>query len=967
MADYDLFDLTGLPFDPPERAAKKVTAAIDRVKKELGGALGAATQQLERDEINEKLIFLDASSSGIFSNDGKLTQAYDELAEAKIKQEIEKLTAAVSLLKQSGSRTITNGTIRIHRQKTKLSKENVEDVFRNAGFTITEIDPLKAMPKFPTNADKTYNELEALRKSKDPNPNGADLTLATDLYAFAAYLAGEPENAAAYRNKSTPELAGLLDGFAKKFANLNDNLGKLRASLATAGKTYVFNSEDNRHAYEAYLKYKTPSLTRLFSSMRRVSKADLLDPKFAEECIKQISAIFGNYDVSLAIYNKEAGLKDEPYIPAKAVFHVKCHHCLNLSEFDDVTEAQRVNKCTHCGKPLYKRCKKCHKNVLVSLDKCPECAFVFANAAMFAKYFADAEQALLISDFESARGFLFKAQSADPSEKIRTDELAARIYFANAMKLPPSKQADECLAILQYCVDFKPAISFLQSTPPEPCGNFSAGLDSSAGHVNISWSCSSEQGVSYRLIRKQGKEIPANEMDGEVLADNTKDTAYRDKTIAPGQWYSYAVFAVRYGVFSSVAGKTIVLLADVTDVHAEQMNTTVRLTWNAPKNSTGVTIRRTEGGRETVLTNNAHGSFEDAGVRYGVAYSYKLCANYTDLSSSQGVTVVITPMLKIGSFTITAKQLKENTYKVSWNINQKGIDLRVLVDEKQVRTLKSDAGNCDLELPAGGFHTITVLAYSGGNWLRSDNSPQVNTYSPCSIDKASSYFHEDAIVGLQESAYQIELHLKISGVIPPVVAGFYYAVRTGASQNRWSANGEIGVASDIHRIGVAAYQKSGEILHTETAREEEAYYVSLFTIYNMGGKEIVSSPKPCRFDRPLIADLFWKVSKSLLGDLKLSINISGNRPLLRAPELVLCACADNQHLLSHNDPKAARLLSIPAEELRTPQKTYSKSYDVKTDLSVKQLKGTKFFLFETVSVPGENFILRWLKGFIGKI
>jgi hypothetical protein len=52
--------------------------------------------------------------------------------------------------------------------------------------------------------------------------------------------------------------------------------------------------------------------------MGRVSKAKLLDPKFAEVCIKEIMDVFGDYDVSLAIYNKEAGLKDELYIPDKA-------------------------------------------------------------------------------------------------------------------------------------------------------------------------------------------------------------------------------------------------------------------------------------------------------------------------------------------------------------------------------------------------------------------------------------------------------------------------------------------------------------------------------------------------------------------------------------------------------------------------------------------------------------------------
>jgi predicted RNA-binding Zn-ribbon protein involved in translation (DUF1610 family) len=704
---------------------------------------------------------------------------------------------------------------------------------------------------------------------------------------------------------------------------------------------------------------------------------------------------------------------------------VKCQRCQNLVEFADIAESQKVNKCSHCGKPLYKQCNKCRRLVLDSLDRCPECGFVFASAALFAKYFAAAEQALRRSDFESARNALFQAQSADPGEKARTDELAARISaeekkyekpvndlrklladkmfqkasdaladiigkfpglnvsafeaqinaalsqartkFAGAGRLSPSGRADECLAILRDCVDFEPAISFLQSTPPETCKSFAVGIDSSAWCANISWSRSSEQGISYRLVRKQGKETPANEKDGQVLVDDTKETSYQDKTLLPGQSYGYAVFAIRRGVFSAATGKTAVLLADVSNPRAEQINTTVRLTWDVPKNCTGVTIRRTQNGTETTLSSNAHGSFEDKNVQYGTAYHYKLCANYAGQPASQGAAIVITPMLKIDSFTISTEQIKGNTYKISWSINRGGIDLRVLVGEKQVRELRSDSGSCNLELPVDGFHTITVLAYSGGSWLPSENSLQVNTYTPCSIDKTASRFYENTIAGLRESAYNIELHLKVGGTIPPNVAGFYYAVRTGASQNRWPAAAEIGNAADIHKISLAAYQKSGEILYTETAHEEISYYVSLFTIYNLGGKEIVSEPKPCRFDRPITANLFWKVSKNLFSGLKLSIEVSGNRPLAQVPRFVLCACADNQHLLSHNDPKAVQLLTIPEAGLETPQKTYSVSYEVKTDLSARQLKGSKFFLFEAEPVPGQEFTFHWSKGFTGKI
>jgi predicted RNA-binding Zn-ribbon protein involved in translation (DUF1610 family) len=1034
MADYELFGLTGLPFDPPEKAPKKVKEAIEKKLKELGTSLGNESQQLKRNEYNGAIAFLKAclgegdASLPIFDG-GKLNALYIELAETRTKKEISILKATVDFQKQSGAHVITNGTIRTQVRKTRLSKENVEKIYQEAGFTISTVDPNKAYPKFPTNADKIYDELKVLRGMKDQNPQGHDLAMCVDLYAFTAYLSSTPGNAAEnpveYKSKSTSELKSILDGFSRPLSQRNDPLGKLLASIASAGKSYVFNSEDSRAAYEKHLLYRSPQMEKIFAIIQTVPDTEKYEPKFAESCIKQISTVFGEYDIALAIYNKEAGIKDEPYIPEKAVFHVKCSHCQNLSEFADVTDAQKINKCSHCGKALYKQCNKCKKPVLASLDKCPECGFVFASTAMFAKFFAAAEQALRRSDFEQARNNLFQAQSADPSEKARTAELEVRINaeekkyekpvndlrkliadkcfqqasvvladtigrfpglnvsafdsqvkaalngartaFANAKSLSSSKQADACLAILQECADFKPAVDLLRATPPEPCKSFSVGLDSDGGNANLSWAHSTEFGVTYRIIRKQGSAIPANEMDGEILLDNTTDTAHRDKGIQPGRNYSYAAFTARYGVFSSAVGKTVVLLADVTDPRCEQIDTTIRLTWNNPKNCTGVSIKRTAEGSTTTLTNNANGSFEDKGVKYGVAYTYKLCANYNGLSPSRGVELVITPMVKIDSFTIRTEQSKGNTYKVFWDIKRNGIDLRILVDEKQYRELTSDSRSCELVLPADGFHTITVLAYSGGTWLRSSNSSQVNTYSPCSIDKPASQFREKPIVGLGDSAYNVELHLKVSEPIPNNVVGFYYAVRTKSLSGEgapWVDKQETGKAPDIRKIGLSAYKSSGEIVCSETAREEGSYYVSLFTIYNFSGTEVVSNAAKCRFDRPLTADLFWKVSKGMLGGLRLTIEITANRPFERIPELVLCACSDGQHLLSQSDAKGRKLQTFPETKAKAPGQTYKGTYEISNGVA---LKGLKLFLFEAAAVPNENYTLRWTKGFSGKV
>jgi len=289
-----------------------------------------------------------------------------------------------------------------------------------------------------------------------------------------------------------------------------------------------------------------------------------------------------------------------------------------------------------------------------------------------------------------------------------------------------------------------------------------------------------------------------------------------------------------------------------------------------------------------------------------------------------------------------------------------------MVNKKLAYEVKSDVGSYELELPPNGFHSISVLAYSSGTWLQSENIEQINTYAPCSIDKAASSLQENAIEGLQESAFRVELKLKVGGHIPPEVVGFYCAVKTRASQNRWPKTQDIGKDADMHKIGIAEYKKNCEILYTKTAREENVYYVSLFTIYSIGGRETVSDPKTCRFDRPLEANVFWRVNKALFGGIVLSIEILSNRSFSRIPELVLCTCEDDQHLLSLNDAKE-KFLPIPRKELQSPQKTYSGNYEVKPDLPMKQMKSFKFFLFETDPIPGEKYNIRRATGFLGKI
>lgn len=1024
MANYDFFDLTGLPFDPPEKSAKKVKAAIDKKVKELGASLGSETQQVKRDEMTEQIKLLNDTGATILASDSKkiVESTYSALAEGRTQSEIAKLKATANLMAMTGTTVITDAAIKELRKERKLSDEHVRAVFANLGFTVKSFEGIDVAGLFPKQIKKTDEYISALSKTKDPNPNGADTSLVVDLYSFVAYLMEEPESAVVYRGKTTNELLSIFDSFSKKFSQRNDNLGKLCASIATAAKTYVFNSDENRNKYEFHLKYKTPALNNLFDSMRGAPEQVLLESGFAEPCIKRIAEMLDcNYEIALAVYNKEGNVS---YSPKASVYLVKCQFCGTMNQYQSEQDAIKANSCSNCKKALFKKCTKCGRMVLASLDKCPytDCGFVFASAAMFSKYYAAAEEALRKSDFDLARKHLFEAQTADPSEKRRIEQLtstinaeetrhkeplnklraltSAKLYvkaqaelpriireypnlniadiersikeaiakadssFSSAQNLTASKRADVCVSILQYCADHQPSLNFLHATQPVPSRSLSATADSAKGCINLAWTISEEQGIKYHLIRKTGKTPPVSVSDGTLLLEDTNATSFCDKTATPGHSYSYSLFISRMGVFSNAATKVAVLYSDVQNLRAVQNRDSIRLTWDMPQNNVGATVTRTASGKDTVLSRSAYGSFEDSNIQYGVAYTYKVSVNYADTMSSPGIKMVITPLVIIDSFRIKAAHVKDNVYKVSWDIKQPKVDLRIMVNKSLNSECTSDVNAVQISLPKESFSTISVMAYSGGKWVESENSIQANTYSPCAIDKNRTELTEETITTPKGTVYSVELKIRLSQGIPNNVAGFYYAVRTTSSASRWATIEEIGKSHDIGKVSIKKYKEKDSIIYSDSVTDERTFYISVFTIYDVGGKEVVSEPKTIKVDRTIAADLFWKVSKGFLGSLKLTISIVGNRPIEHVPELVLCGCNEGEFILTHDDPKAVEFIRINPVDLDKPQKDYTQSFDLE---KTNYRKNMKFFLFETNPVRSEKFTLRWFQGFSGKL
>ncbi|SCW45787.1 hypothetical protein SAMN02910456_01219 [Ruminococcaceae bacterium YRB3002] len=1026
MADFDLFEIVGLAFDPPETNAKQVKKKIEQKSQELGSAFGRESQQITRDAIQAQKEFLDKMLTQLFTTDGKKLNVpvFKPLAEKKTKDEMHKLSASIALLKETGEHEVTDAMIRHYKKETRLSIEHVKQVFTDAGFTIIDINPLAAYPKFPTNADRIYQELDALSKTKDPNPNGADTSVVTDLYAFAAYISNDIANMATYRAMDTKALFAIFDSASQRFSQRNDDLGKLCGSLSAAAKTFVFNNEENRAAYDLHLKYCSEELTKLFTAMKNAPKSMLLNPKFADPCIKKICAFFPQYEVALAIYNKEAGFTDVYYFPTVWVYTIKCNYCGVVCEFDSESTAIRENSCKNCHKPLFKKCNKCGRSVPDFKDSCPYCNYVFASAALFAKFYQKAEAAFRGNDFDAARQFLFQAQTAAPGEKSRIEALAKQIereemvlrepinrlkqliaerkyytartelgaiikkfpslnvaefervinnelsaadrLFASAVSYTPSKKADVCISILMNCVDYLPALSFLRSTPPLPVNNIVVSQSSSSGNIQISWGRSSEQGVSYRLIRKNGKYGSSSENDGEILLENTNATSYTDESVKPGVVYTYSVFTVRREVYSSPVSKTGMLYTDVRNCHVVQRGSGVRITWDSPVNSSGTTVTRSCNGKTVTLTESAYGSYEDTSTKYGNSYTYKVYANYGS-SRSAGVEKIITPLPTVDSFLISASQVKENVYKVSWSIAQRGIDVRVMVNGNVAKEAKSNDNSVQVTLPKETFCTIVVAAYSEGKWINSENAVEINTYTACSFDRKATRLEETLISGRNGDSYRIDLRICLSANMSPNVSAFYYTVRSSKTENRWAEQGDIGRSNDIKKISLSTYQKHGCIPYQDSVLDESAFFVTVFTCYSVNGKEIISEPQRMKIDRPLLANMFWSVSYGLFDGLKLNIEMSGNKPIEYIPKLYLCVCDSDQFILSQDDTDSRIIKTIQAVELDNPVTDYCNTYTVEAEMSLKQIKKCKFFLFEDDPGSGDNITIRWENGFKGKV
>ena len=1023
MPDYDFFELTGISLE--EDKAPAVKAAITRRLKELGEAMSTSNQEKRREAEaqrqflqtkHDEMFGSGAKFKPVFS---AMVKARITLLKKRLDSRVK--TEAVF----RSVRTVTTGKLKSIRNNFAVSGglplKDIEEVYRTNGFTVEISSAPVSLPKFPANIDSIYRDLEAfrerVRKDMAINHKRESADGVEDLYTFAAYISGEPASAVGYRKYATGRLKTICEEYQKKYTSLQDStVEKLAANIAGQAASHVFDSEEHRKSYELYMLYRTPELQELFVFMKGLDDADKHDPEIAGGCIRKITEVFVDSDIALALYNSEARIINNPYEPTDPVFAVRCVHCQTICEFRSVSEACRLNKCTNCGEKLYKQCPQGHY-VLLNTDKCPDCGYIFPDKDAFTKFFAQAESALRIKNFREARNFLSMAVMSDPSEKARTSELEQRINTAEREHNAPAEKLNElirktrfyeasnvadavavsspdinisqqrslitrvltecrrdfssassqsakvnaCLDILTRCIDFKPAQDFLMRTPPLPCTSISASADDENTAVSLTWRPSGEHGVKYILVRQKGGFPPTNSEDGEILLSRSHELSYKDKTIEAGITYSYSVFALRSRLYSPPASASVTVLSVVSSIRHTQSGNTLRLFWTEPQNCSGVRVVCQTGNTQTVLAESAVNSITVDNTEFGRRYSFSLTAYYSSRTlKSRTVRYDVTPTPEVNPFNISAVRVSDNLYRISWSIINGGADIQILSGNEVIGSARSEMRSCQVRLQPDRYYVIRGAVSSGGKVMYSSNNAEVSTFSACTIDDSMTSINEEVSFSYNcRFADLIRISLSVSVSRPGNLKKLVYFVRTDGT---WASERDVlSESSALHTVSADTIMRTRTVRIDINAQDEDSYNITLFAVYDAGGREVVSAPCRKTVARPLNANVFCRISRPLFKNIQFHFRGEANRPVKHWPGFVVCISSDGRPLLNYTDDNAVKVLEADPVMLSVPLEHLEQTFEIHNKLP----KGTNLYMFWKDIKPGENFVFRWDSGFNG--
>ena len=430
--------MLGVEFDPPDNI-RKIKIAFEQWKKRLMDEQNTTVDSVRLEKIREELAMSDTIST-IIDNPKLRANAADELK----RQRVEQLRLYIDLLRgdTAGTLIVTQAQMKRVREKLRLSMLTIEATYREQGFEVkkskTKSTIVNALNKFFM-SDDVMNEIAKNLADFNTVPDPRNYPWAAsvrNLYDLAFRIDKTEPAVDFYRRLSSNELSDIFKREAQRVTAPVPVWHSIKALLNLA-QMQVFNSDENRFKYDHSIKLDV--LAKFFNGLKAAPDIFKRDPYFADNCINRIQNAFPNflnYELSAALYNKAAGLLNEPYEsasnPNETMFSVFCGNCSTHAQFR-TREAAENSVCPTCGQPFFIDCPICKKRLPSSAERCPACGAPIAELHSLPQKVAEMNEYITAIENEY-RSAIENARKIDENAKFLMKSLTKMLADTKALK-----------------------------------------------------------------------------------------------------------------------------------------------------------------------------------------------------------------------------------------------------------------------------------------------------------------------------------------------------------------------------------------------------------------------------------------------------------------------------------------------------------------------------------------------------
>ena len=378
-------------------------------------------------------------------------------------------------------------------------------------------------------------------------------------------------------------------------------------SLATTCQTYL-KDDATKKRYQKSLQFE--SFDEIKDLIDLAANDKFIDSneyqKLIQECSKQ-GIPLDRAEFYIHDYCKKKGFP-APQTMGTANYkkQIQCGICNYLNDAS-------ANNCNNCGTPLKLICPKCGKEATRGQQACSQCGFSIGDMPNVIPLIRDADIELSKGNFEDAKKYLKQAKLFwETHPDIKKIEMAMAEAYCRQAKSETNHEKKLALffAALEVCADYNDAILGVSSVPIEPPGNLTVTTDKKT--VFLKWSApTNSKALKYVILRKINS-IPANDSDGEQIAE-VEYTNYQDSLTEFGINYYYAVFSKRGRNCSSLIFTTNPIVFDIDSEDVKNLNGRVLsgklyLEWDWAPGCQSVKIEYSHKG----FPNSSHGAMPTA-------------------------------------------------------------------------------------------------------------------------------------------------------------------------------------------------------------------------------------------------------------------------------------------------------------------------------------------------------------------